>query len=412
MQEPGSPRRIIASATHRLTATGSRRYDATAYGPDNATARFFFEIEGALIPPREERRDFLVLALVFYAMRQGCDLHVEGAVSRQLLINLEEFQRAWSMWVPQTYRPIRITATEEVEDRPVSTERVGVAAFSGGVDATFALVRHVTEREARDRCRVAAAVLVHGFDVDLEQDVAFAKASENASEMTAALNVPLSIVRTDWKDLADGYWEHEHLAGLSACLALFSGVASFALMGADQDYRSVGVPWGSNSITNHLLSSASFRNLTTGASFSRTKKVAAIARIPAIASRLRVCWEGPQTGENCGKCEKCMRTKLNFLANGLEVPPGLGRTPTIIDILRVKARRKEQIGFLRDIYLHAQGSSLSRATKRAIRVALIKNRILQRLPAANELLRVLKMPWKLARRTSFALGVRVREAAP
>lgn len=410
MHQSGSPRRITASATHRTTNTGSSRYDATAHGPGSSTVGFFFEIEGALIPPREQREDFLVLALVFYAMRQGCDLHIEGRVSRQLLINLEEFQRAWSMWVPQRYRPVRITATEELDDPALSTERVAVAAFSGGVDATFALVQHVTEREARDRCRVAAAVLVHGFDVELEQAIAFAKAYENAREMTAALDVPLSVVRTDWKDLADGYWEHEHLAGLSACLALFSGVANFALMGADQDYRSVGVPWGSNSITNHLLSSPRFRNLTTGASFSRTMKVNAIARFPAVASRLRVCWEGPQTGENCGKCEKCMRTKLNFIANGLEVPAGLGRAPTLIEILRVKARRKEQIRFLRDIYLHAQRSALPRSTKRAIRIAVIKNRVLHRLPAANELLRVLKMPWKLARRTTFALATRVREA--
>src|SRR4249920_229404 len=98
---------ISARASHRLTENGLSRYDVTVQLPESSALEFFFEIGGAVIPPRVRRDDFLAVALVQFAMRRGCDLHIDGAVSSQLLVNLEEFQRAWSFWVPKVYRPIR-----------------------------------------------------------------------------------------------------------------------------------------------------------------------------------------------------------------------------------------------------------------------------------------------------------------
>lgn len=388
---------IIARASHRITETGSSRYDVTVCPPDADAIEIFFEIGGAVVPPRVRRDDFLVLALVFFAMRRGCDLHIDGTVSSQLLINLEEFQRAWSMWVPKVYRPIRITAREELPDGAPSVERVAVAAFSGGVDATFAMVRHVIDSPARDRCRIATAVLVHGFDIHLKHDAGFRQAYDNAREMTAAMKVPLSTVRTNWRELGREFWEHEFCAGLSACMALFGEVATIGLMGSDEDYEHFVLPWGSNPITNHLLSSAAFQNLTEGGAFSRTEKVRVIASLPDVSDRLRVCWQGPQTGKNCGRCEKCTRTKLNFLANDLPVPKSLGNVPSSLEILQLKARNAVQISFLEDILVYARRSSMSKRMKNAIWIAIRKNRTLIRFPILRPALRVVTWPLRAGR---------------
>ena len=55
---------------------------------------------------------------------------------------------------------------------------------------------------------------------------------------------------------------------------------------------------------------------------------------------LRVCWEGPQRDRNCGVCEKCIRTKLEFLANGLELPSALSTPPTAGEITTWNIRKE------------------------------------------------------------------------
>jgi len=367
----------------KSTRSGSR-YDVTARCPD-ITRSFFYEIDGDVIPPEVERQDFVALALVFLAMRRHWDLHIDGRVSRQLLINLDELMAAWHMWMPAAYTPIRITASEEVDD-VATADRSAVCAFSGGVDATFALIRH-WQASGRSHCPLVAAVLVHGFDIHVEQQAGFAMARQNAEAMVGAIGVPLAVVRTNWRQAVSEDWEQDFGAGLAACLSLFSSVASIGLLGSDEDYAHFVLPWGSNPITNHLLSSGSFRLITEGGGFTRTQKVAEISKVPAVAERLRVCWQGPQTGRNCGVCEKCMRTKLNFLAVGGEIPLGLGEAPSVKDILGILARNKVQVSYLVDIAEHARRTGVSKGTRAALQVTLLKNRAINLARSSKRLKR-------------------------
>lgn len=369
-----SPTRDALHASCEVDVGETRvRYDVRVRD-GSQTHRFFYEVQGDVVPAPSGRLDFVVLALVFFAMRRGRDLFVDGAVSRHLLVNLEEFQRAWAMWAPKRLRPVRIACREEVDDR-ASGRRRAVVAFSGGVDATFALVRHALPGDERDRCDVVAAVLVHGFDVALDAHEAFAQARANARAMTQALGVPLSVVRTDWQALG-GHWESEFGAALVSCLALFGSVADIALLGSDEDYASFVVPWGSNPITNPMLSSESLRVVTEGGAFSRTAKVERIAAAAGVAERLRVCWQGPQTGRNCGVCEKCLRTKLGFLAVGRPLPASLAGEPTVAQVLGLRAGNGVQIGYLRDIRAAARRSGkLPPALAAALEAAIAKSRL-------------------------------------
>src|SRR5699024_10818106 len=85
-----------------------------------------------------------------------------------------------------------------------------------------------------------------------------------------------------------------------------------------EPYDALVLPWGSNPVTDHLLSGQQMRIVHDGAGFSRTEKLAVLAGIPGSMSDLRVCWAGPDKDRNCGVCEKCVRTKLNLLAVGVE----------------------------------------------------------------------------------------------
>jgi hypothetical protein len=69
-------------------------------------------------------------------------------------------------------------------------------------------------------------------------------------------------------------------------------------------------------MTDPLMTGDRFTIIHDGAGFSRTEKIAAIMRNPIACRTLRVCWAGADQSQNCGRCEKCVRTQLNFLANG------------------------------------------------------------------------------------------------
>ena len=340
--------------------------------------RMFFEISGDVLPPPLEVHDFAVVAALIIAMREGRPMHVDGPVTGDLLRNLEEFQEAWTMW-RSVYRRVPITADQILPTQQTSSRR-GVFAFSGGVDGTFALLRHHSGRAGLRTARPICAMMVHGFDVPLGEQQAFDRAHGDVAGMMRVLGVPLTTVRTNWRELNDKNWQMEYHVALTACLYQFRGLANVGVCGAGEDYAQMVVPWGSNPVTNHLLSGGGFQVHTEGLGFTRSGRVRLICDYPEVASKLRVCWEGPITGENCGRCEKCIRTKLNFMASKQE-PLCFDGRPTQMQILGLAARNPVQLAFLREILATARANGVDEPWLTALALAVAKNRAL--IPLRN-----------------------------
>ena len=74
-------------------------------------------------------------------------------------------------------------------------------------------------------------------------------------------------------------------------------------------------------ITDHLLSGDMMTIVHDGAGYSRTEKAELLLGFPFVVEGLKVCWEGRDPEKNCGRCEKCLRTRLNFAAAGCNDPP-------------------------------------------------------------------------------------------
>lgn len=357
------------------------------------SARTFYDIAGDLLPPPSPLHDFALIATIFYAMRSGEPLHIAGPVSSILLQNIEEFQEAWALWRPADYRVIEVTADEE-RSCSLEAHKQGVFAFSGGVDGTFALLRHYFKDAGKRTCKPKAMMLVHGFDIPLSQSAAFETTVAAARKTANKLELPLSTVRTDWKSALCKNWELEFAAGLTACLHQFAGVAGVGVFGADEDYAHIELPWGSNPATNHLLSGA-FRIHSEGAGFTRTERVRYIASHPEFAAGLRVCWEGPATGSNCGKCEKCVRTKLNFMATNMK-PICFDDDASLGQVLGIKARTPIQIAYLQDIKEASRRHKVSGVWPKALAVSIAKNQLL--LPTRTLEKRLRKAASQLIRR--------------
>lgn len=293
----------------------------------DADSQLWWETTAGEPPAVPDRLDPVALALLAKAMNFSQDLHLEGPVSWRLLANLEEYVDAWTQWRPDIFRPVALTAEEVVDDRGDGTGPLAdraVSAFSGGVDGTYAVYAHATGQLGRRSLDLAAAVLVQGFDIPLDDDAGFALAANGARAMLGEIGVPLVTMRTNWQAVADPEWQMTFALAVAAVLHLFADRAGTVLQAADSTYGAVHIPWGSNPITGPFLSSARVRMVQPGAGVSRTEKVRLIGRLASVREHIRVCWQGDEPGRNCGRCEKCLRTKVNFLAAGHGTVPALG----------------------------------------------------------------------------------------
>ncbi len=344
----------------------------------------FYKITGEVLPPPLEVLDFALVAAIHVAMREGRPVHVEGPVTGALLRSLEEYQEIWALW-RRTYRRVQISA-DQVVSSTVIDDRHGVFAISGGVDGAFALLKHHSGLAGPRNVRPACAMFVHGFDIPLHEQAAFGRARDGIVEMVAPLGVPVTIVETNWREALGRDWAMDCQVALTACLHQFRGAANVGVCGAADDYAHITVPLGSNPVTNHLLSGGGFDIMTEGGALTRTDRVRALCDHPQIAAKLRVCWEGPKTGRNCGRCEKCIRTKLNFMAVG-SAPLCFDGPPTFLDILRIKLHEPSQVQFLREIVAAAKANDVRGAWLVALRLAMVKNKLVLRSMALERRIR-------------------------
>ena len=319
--------------------------------------------------------DLAAIALIFRAMHEGRHLHIDGPVSLPLLEGLDEFVACWVLWRPDLYKRIAISASEEVAPS-LSLERRerAVAAFSGGVDGSFTFWRHHRRQAGRRSRSIQCAVLIHGFDIPLQQSAAFEVAFSQASDTLRSVETPLARLTTNWRAVASPSWQMDFGAGLTAALRNWEGSVGSALIGSDEDYAHLVIPWGSNPISFPMLSTPSFEVVYDGAEFTRTEKVAALPDWPEALSNLRVCWANVETGKNCGKCEKCVRTKLNFLAAGLTLPEALADAPDPGQIRELKARNEVQLAYLDEILTSAKHRGIQEYWIDPLKVAIKRSR--------------------------------------
>ncbi len=287
-------------------------------GPDQSVLPLWYRVPQQHESSLNPRADAFLVGSLFTAMRIGHPLHVHGEVSASLLRNLEEFQGAWMRWSPSRYQAVEITVDRESTDLLPTRDRA-IFAYSGGVDSTFTLYRHTRHLAGRRSRHLGAGLLVHGFDIPLAQTSAYKNVGERAQRVLYEHGIEFIPLSTNFQDLEDD-WEDAHGAALASCLLLFAGGYGIGLIGSTEPYDHLNLPWGSNPVTDHLLSADDMPIVHDGAECARIDKVDVIGRWEEARRNLRVCWEGPQLDVNCGICEKCIRTILCFRVLDLGLP--------------------------------------------------------------------------------------------
>lgn len=338
------------------------------------------------------RGDHALVVALLHAMRHRLDIRVEGDVSPRLLDGLETLQAIWTRWAPDRYAPVSITVTREIEAPAPSAASGGVFAFSGGVDSSYTFFKHLRGLAGRATCRPTAALLVHGMDIPLDQPDVFAGALARGHRMLDGTDVPLLPVRTDARRLPMD-WEQSYGLQLTGCLLIFQGAFRAGVSGSCEPYEDLIMPWGATPLTIPLCSTGAMHIVHDGCEASRSEKVDWLATHTKACDNLRVCWQGPALDRNCGCCEKCVRTMLNFWCLGHAVPAAFPEPLTPERVASLTPRNRAQLAELKSILrlaeLHRPSSDpILRALQRVVvRVASplqggnIKNHLKQALKA-------------------------------
>ena len=300
------------------------------------TRELWFQFSKSITPPDDLDCDSYLLAIIMDAMAEDREIRVKGSVSLGLLANLIEYQGAWNKWLPETYTviDIKVDAIRENE-QPVPG---AICAFSGGADSMFSVWRHSQGKNSYRTINIKLCTLVHGFDIPLEDTTAFSNIVQKAITTLDDVDIEFTPIKTNYREISCADWRYANGTALIATLANFKSVAGTCIVGSSSPYNHLAIPWGSTPIVDFLLSSDNFIVMHDGASHSRTEKVKEISDWEVGIENLRVCWRGDLKGGNCGTCEKCIRTKLNFLAAGKSIPDCLNKGNINIKSISLKSR--------------------------------------------------------------------------
>ena len=277
-------------------------------------------------------------ALLLPSMKQGEDLVIEGAISKQLWAGMHTVMEEVLRW-GIGLKPINIKAEELIVD---THEPTGVASFfSGGVDSFYTYLKH---RHSPDPAQRIDSLLFinNSFDIDPRNTELWDLTLRNLRAIADQehINLVVAVSNVNSQLLANILpWDYIH----GACLA---AMGQFLRKGFRKIYipstHSVEeqIPWGSNLALDENWSTETLTFEHDGSETTRANKIISyVARSPLALKYLRVCYKNSKDAYNCGKCDKCMRTMVSlYIAGALERAETLphkidtdllARTPTI-----------------------------------------------------------------------------------
>lgn len=280
---------------------------------------------------------FLSACFPLAAVHGESRLRIEGQPCPMLVEGLYTAHAWWTSWGGPSAMP-SIEASGRLARREYTGAQRGVAFLSGGVDSLHTLMRNHRRYRRQDPAYIRDALFIHGFDIGKRardpEDERFRTALRHLQPLAAEAGLRLISCRTNLRHLPSkpNFWYHRHNGAALAAVghAAIFGTA-FLFIGASHDIANP-VPIGSHPAVDGLFSSQRVTVIHDGARYARFQKVRELASWPAALAALRVCPSKPGTKLNCGVCEKCLRTRLELLAAGVEETAALGPSLTPIEL--------------------------------------------------------------------------------
>jgi hypothetical protein len=311
--------------------------------------------------------------MILAAMRESSDIHAHGNVSKHLLDNLDEFQDAWANWRPEVYRKITISADREIDDHICPEDSDAIATFSGGVDGAFTVYRHAKGVCGRSNRNIKAGVFIHGMEIPIDEEEVFDNTARRMEIMLNSLGIDLIPIATNHRDFGD-LFKDSHAILIVSCMLFLEDIYHTALIASSKPFNDLVLPWGSNPLTDRLLSSGRMRVVHDDIGHTRSQKIELLGEWDEAMKYLRVCWQEGNLGRNCCSCEKCMRTILNMRSLGLGLPEFFEHDISDHMISRMNGLHDVSLSFYDEILDNARSRGMSGSWMTAVEKMVKRNR--------------------------------------
>lgn len=254
---------------------------------------------------------------IFKMMSIGGNCIIRGNVNKSFLDNLEMFTECWKVWLPDKCKDIKIIADEEIDDEPKKLNNDAVLCFSGGLDSVSSLYRHYKGLVGRNNKNIKKLLSIMG-----SRDIAASLEQMNTyrihkmKDMCDDLGLSITPVITNLYNTETIFnWGDEFISLYASLMMLYQDTYNNLLIASDEFVLqdSIIVPHGSNPISNKFIKSNQFNFITDGELLTRVDKMNSIKSWNFALKNLLAC-DIPfnETNKCCGKCVKCLVTKLNY----------------------------------------------------------------------------------------------------
>ncbi len=273
-----------------------------------------------------ETCDSFVLSMFQVAMFYGEDLEIDGLVSEQLLINLNEDVIPALNAFNSKYHWIKITATKQY-NRPIFNGRGVGTGFSGGVDSFLTFVNnfvHPISDERKITHSFFFNVGSHGVSDEPEELKRISGQFESRYEYLSAYprEIGLPFIKVDsnihcFQPL--GHIENCSFVTPAAGLLFQKGLNKYLLSSGGYNYKEKleallhGEDTDTSLLDPLILPYFSTENLqfsSVGTKFNRIAKLQELAIYEPAMRYLNICYRHDELAENCSVCEKCGFTLL------------------------------------------------------------------------------------------------------
>lgn len=296
----------------KIDAQGQVVYRSQIVMPGVGKHVFSFRFPQEHDDPRiGQHNNYHLLAMLMPAMRVGGKLRVHGSLDQQLVNSLDRFQHYWVRWCPDRFRMLDIEADEWIAPQKVEPP-AAISCFSGGVDAMHSFLT----LEKNTGIPVKSLLFLHGYDLDLSRRDYYDQLADPYDEWLQTQAVPLIRLEANARETAHQFqlnWgSMAHGVFLAAGMHLFSHAHSHGCISSSDTASTLIYPWGSNPVTDPLMSSSTMEVMHYDCRFSKFEKILELVRRPEVCGLLRVCYRQDHQSANCGRCGKCLRTLIKM----------------------------------------------------------------------------------------------------
>jgi len=258
-----------------------------------------------------DRSDGFAASMLLLANYFGKPLQVRGVISPRLAYGLQEYQRIFQLWMPKIFPlvDIRFDKLQPLESTGVQN-KIGLG-FSGGVDSLYTLRSHLPQDQKIPSAALTHGIFIHGIDIGLDETEIYHSLYERYARLFQGFGLQLLTLRTNVVSFYQFRvnWNYSHGGPMVAPALIFGKLLSRYYISATNSYLET-ILLGTSPVTDHWLSTETLEVIHYGGSKNRAEKIIALGDWPAANQVLRVCAAPVKSIEfdNCGRCNKCMRT--------------------------------------------------------------------------------------------------------